>query len=402
MKFGWILMGVTMWAQVEFIDVALEGVSGVTGISGAEELTLSPDGRHVYVTGAAGNSVAAFERLPDGTLTMIAAYFDGLDGLDGLFGAQGVRVSADGLDVYVTGAGEDKLAHFRRSDLTGELTFVRSYSNTVGGPTAMLGPVRLTLDPSDKHLYVSCVTSGSIVIFRRDPLDGSLTYSGTATDGMGYDGLAGASGLAFDGAGRFLFVCGSGEDAIAVLERDGLTGLLSFVAVYRDGMGGIDGIAGTNALAISGRYLYATGFNDSALASFRITLATGALSFLGASFDGVGPVDGLAGPIGVAVSADGGQVMVAGFSDDALAVFDRSGETLLFRQVVFDGSGGVDGLAGAVGVISSADGKHVYATGFSDSGVAQFERVSSLGSLIETWADLTSILDLVTYVSAYP
>lgn len=402
MKFLWMGLSVMAWGQIDFIGVALEGVSGVSGISGAEWLDVAPDGKHLYATGAAGNSLAAFERLADGTLLFVASYVDGVAGVDGLFGAQGVVVSDDDLDVYVTGSGEDKLAHFSRDPVTGLLTFLGTYSNTLSGPTTMQGPVRLVFDPSGKHLYASCVTSGSVIIYRRDPVDGDLTYVGAATDGSGFDGLAGATGMAFEPTGKFLFVSGSGEDAIAVLERDGLTGMLSYVTDYRDGVGGVDGIAGTNDVAVSGRYLFATGFADSALAFFRVTISTGMLTFMDAAFDGVGGVDGLAGPIGVDVSPDGTLVVVSGFSDDALALFERIGSDLYYRDLRRDGIGGVDGVAGTVGVLVSDDGDHVYATGFTDSAVAQFETVPGFSTLLTTWADSTTVTDLVAYISALP
>ncbi len=396
-----LLTGSLCWAQLEFLGFSADGVGGVSGIGGAEFVAVAPDGGHVYVTGASVNGLAVFDRLASGTLSFVESHIDGSAGVDGLLGAQGITISGDDLDVYVTGSAEDKVSHFRRDPSTGMLSFAFAYENGFGGISAMAGPVRVTLDPSGSHLYVGCITSSSVVIFERDALSGDLTFVGSVSDNA-TNGLAGAAGVALNGTGTHLYVSGSGEDAVTLFERDPVTGLLTFLEVYRNGSGGVAGIAGTNDLVVSGRFLYVTGFADSAVAMFRRDPATGLLSFIEAEYDGVGSVDGLSGAIGVAVSPNGKQVLVSGFNDNSVAVFERILGTLTFRQVLTDGSGGVDGLQGSVSPTFSADGKHAYVTGFTDGAVAQFETVASLGTLYETWATSVSITDLAAYVSMYP
>ena len=67
-------------------------------------------------------------------------------------------------------------------------------------------------------------------------------------------------------------------------------------------------------------------------------------------------------------------MFVAGFGDDAVAVFERdnaAGE-LSFRELQRDGVGGVDGLLEPVGIAASPDGRHLYVTGSGDDAVAVF------------------------------
>jgi 6-phosphogluconolactonase (cycloisomerase 2 family) len=165
----------------------------------------------------------------------------------------------------------------------------------------------------------------------------------------------------------------------------GVVGSLSFVGVVKDGVGGVDGLGGAVEVAQSpdGKHVYVAGYSENAVAVFASDPTSGALTFVGAVRDGVGGVDGLDHPIVVAVSPDGKNVYVAGESDDAVAVFarDPTSGALTFVGAVRDGVGGVDGLDGAFGVAVTSDGKHVYVTGQLDDAVAVFARDPASGSL---------------------
>src|SRR5262249_42302813 len=150
------------------------------------------------------------------------------------------------------------------------------------------------------------------------------------------------------------------DDAIAVFSRNAGTGALTFVEMQKDGVGGVDGLAATESIAVSpdGAHVYATGSEDDAIAVFSRNVGTGALTFVEMQKDGVGGVDGLNNAHGVRVSPDGAHVYVAGTDDDALAVFSRNAGTgaLTFVEVQKNGVGGVDGLDNALSVAISGDG----------------------------------------------
>jgi DNA-binding beta-propeller fold protein YncE len=85
--------------------------------------------------------------------------------------------------------------------------------------------------------------------------------------------------------------------------------------MFKDGVGGVDGLDGAYGVAVSsdGKQVFVTGEKDDALVVFDRTAATGVLVYREMFKDGVGGVDGLNGPYDVAVSSDGKQVFVAGF-----------------------------------------------------------------------------------------
>jgi 6-phosphogluconolactonase (cycloisomerase 2 family) len=194
------------------------------------------------------------------------------------------------------------------------------------------------------------------------------------------DGIDGAFDVAASADGAHVYVAGGGDNAVATFDRDPGSGALAFVEQDRDGVGGVDGIAGAFAVAAApdGANVYVVGANETedALAIFSRDAASGALAFVGQVQDGVDGVDGLDDPLGVAASPDDGHIYVTGHTDGAVATFARAPGTgeLSFVEQDRDGVDGVDGLAGAYSPAVSPDGAHVYVAGYDDSAVATFAR----------------------------
>jgi DNA-binding beta-propeller fold protein YncE len=95
------------------------------------------------------------------------------------------------------------------------------------------------------------------------------------------------------------------------------------VGLYRDGVGGVNGLDGTNFVSVSpdGARAYATGYCDSKVVVFKRDAGTGSLTFANLHGDGTYGVDGIANAAGVAPSPDGANVYVTGDGDNAVAAF---------------------------------------------------------------------------------
>nr|WP_322678444.1 beta-propeller fold lactonase family protein [Nostoc sp. DedQUE03]MDZ7973740.1 beta-propeller fold lactonase family protein [Nostoc sp. DedQUE03] len=154
--------------------------------------------------------------------------------------------------------------------------------------------------------------------------------------------------------------------------------ILIFVEVQKDDTNGVDGLASAASVTVSpdGKYLYAAGYDDSAIAVFERDTTTGQLSFVEVQKDDTNGVDGLGGANSLIVSPDGKFLYAAGYDDSAIAVFERDTTTgqLSFVEVQKDDTNGVDGLASAASVTVSPDGKYLYAAGYNDSAVAIYNR----------------------------
>jgi 6-phosphogluconolactonase (cycloisomerase 2 family) len=369
-----------VFGSLTFVELERDGVGGVEGLNGAEDVATSPDGAHVYVVGSNDDAVAVFARdQATGALSFVEFEMDGVGGVDGIDDPRGVTVSPDGAHVYVTGIIDDAVATFSRSPVTGALSFVDVDRDGVGGVDGLNGATGVAVSPDNLHVYVTGRGDDAVATFSRSPATGALSFVEFDQDGIGgVDGLDGADDLAASLDGAHVYVASNVDDAVATFSRNAGTGALSFVAQVKDGVGGVDGLDGAEGVATSpsGTHVYATGFADDAVATFSRNAATGALSFVELDRDGVGGVDGLDVAVGVATSLDGAHVYVGGGGDDALVTFSRDATTgaLSFVELDQDGVEGVDGLSSPGGIAASPDGSHLYVAGISDDSVATFAR----------------------------
>jgi 6-phosphogluconolactonase (cycloisomerase 2 family) len=350
---------------------------GVRFALGAE---VSPDGDHVYVPASDGGgtpsgSVATFARnATTGELQFVEVHFDDVGGVDGLLGASSTALSPDGAHVYATGSIDDAVTVFSRDLGTGALTFVEAKFDGTGGIDGLDASASVALSPDGAHVYVTGAEDDAVAVFGRDGGTGALTFVEGEFDGVGgVDGLNGAGAVAVSPDGAHVYVGGSallltGEDAVAVFSRNAGTGALTFVEALFDGVGGVDGLNGAGTIAISpdGAHVYVAGEFDNAVAVFSRNAGSGALTFGGVAVVQL--------PIGVRVSPDGAHVYATGLFG-SLAAFSRNALTGALTLVETESVG-----ASAVSVSTSADGAHVYAANFLGA-IATFSRDAGTGAL---------------------
>ncbi len=115
-------------AEWSFVDHYWNGRGGVDGLDGVRSVTASPEGRHIYVAGSWDNAVAVFARdAVTGLLAFVEVIRSGESGVGGLYGASSVSVSPDGRHVYATGAYDDAVVVFARDAQTGLLSFLQVF-----------------------------------------------------------------------------------------------------------------------------------------------------------------------------------------------------------------------------------------------------------------------------------
>ena len=387
-----------------------DGESTVQGLAGATAIALSPLGTHLYATGGVGDGLAVFAREPaTGELDYIESFVDNADGIDGLNGASWVLLSALGRHVYVTGAADNAVVVFERDVLTGELSYLETEQNGVGGVSGMLAPTGAALASNGRHLYVAGHGSSAIAIFERDaaiasPTFGLLTYLAEVPDGFEeVDGLGAVRAITLSSLGEHLYAVGESDNAVAVFSRDADTGLLTFLEMQSEGVDGVSGMVAPRGLDLSpdGKHLYVSSFGSGAVAIFARDDDSGSddfgrLTFVDAIVDGEDGADGLAGAQGIKVVPDpppadqGGQhVYVSGASEDEVAIFARDDDSgsadfgkLTFVAVAKDGASGVSSLERPVALAVSPDAQHVYAAASDSDALVVFER--DWDSLTET------------------
>ncbi|MCP4201263.1 MAG: lactonase family protein [bacterium] len=231
--------------DLTFLEIEDDGVGGVDGLDAAEALALSPDGEHLYVAGENDNAVAVFERETAaganfGKLTFLEVEREGVGGVDGMTGANGVAVSPDGDNVYVacerTGGGGDWAAVFTRDDNSmsgtfGELTFVQDLQEEDFGTATTgifafctgVGPDNsgVAVTPDDSQAYLTNPFRGTVAVFDRSVVDGSLTLSDSICDlGFGTEGLAGTVAISLNADGSRAYTAASSFETVSVVCTD--------------------------------------------------------------------------------------------------------------------------------------------------------------------------------------
>lgn len=364
-------------ALLSFLQVSFDGVGGVEGLGGADSVAVSPDGRHVYVTGFDDDAIGVFVRDASRDTVSFASFVqDGLNGLFGLDGATGVAVSPDGKHVYATAQNDDSLVVFSRAATLDELAFVSIEQEGLAGVSGLAESSSVAVAPDGRLVLATGAFPGTLAVFTRSASLDDLSFVTSFADDVGNTtGIGGANAVAISADGVDVYVTGTDDNALAHFVRDGTSDDIAFVASYPSSASG-DGLNLTFDVAVSpdSRHVYVTSLADSAISVFERDPSTPILNLVATYRDGVDGVDGLRLAAGVSVSARGGRVAVTSLGDDALAVFQRDGASGRLRQIDLfrNERQGVVGMNGPLSVADSPDNQNVFVASFLDSALVTF------------------------------
>ena len=309
-----------------YVDRARHNVDGVQSMRYPTGVVVSPDGKHVYVASYGSGAVVSFTRNSGtGGLTYLERKLDGkLDAgkkIVGISRAIELTISRDGKSLYVTGYTDNSVVLFRRDVNTGLLQFVERHKDGSGGVDGLRYPLGLDVSPDGKNVYVAGSADDAVAVFARDNTTGKLTWRQKVEDGNGgVDGIADAADVAVSSDGEHVYVAGYGDEAIAAFSRDS-NGDLTFIHKVSGGL--LDGIASLEA-SPNGTHIFGAAEIDDALVVLERDAATGELTYLEGLRDGVDGVDGLKGARFVAISPDGFHLYTAGYDDKAVSVAYRN------------------------------------------------------------------------------
>jgi DNA-binding beta-propeller fold protein YncE len=400
-------------------------------------VVISADGKNAYAVGYQSNSIAIFDRDPaTGALTQKAGKAGCVSdkGRGGcavgraIEGSRAIAISPDGRNVYVASDDSSSVAIFDRDPATGDLeqkagkagcfsakAEVRSCARSRGIHLA----TSVTVSPDGKSVYVlsysshgpggTTTYSGTLSVFDRDAATGALTqpdgiaacYSKDGTRGhcTKNAALATPNRAVFSPDGKYVYVDNNSSNDLAVLSRDPATGELSLTqtahACITQSNGKCAGTFGASSgIAISpdGKSLYVTGIVGY-LGVFDRDPITGKLTqkpgsagcFAEGAPKGVCPqTRPLREALAVAVSPDGKSVYVTAYTGSGIAIFDRDPATGALTQkaggagcVSDKGDGGCQAgraFGGVLEVTFSPDGRNLYVSSIESSSVAVFNR----------------------------
>lgn len=425
--------------SLSMVQVIRNNQNGNNSMNFPVNVKVSPDGRHVLVTSYADNAVTWFNRNnQNGSLTYAGSLSSDGIGEDVLLGASGLSLSKDGKNVYVASSDGGSVEVFRRNQNTGSLTFINSFSEAQNNASGLEGTVAVTVSADDQQVYAAGTESDALVVFNRNTITGALTYQETLRDGeqnitdlkfpvalavsdkfdevyvadfgsnallsftrnegeatldfgfsergsgLGITGLRGAETAVISPDGNYLYVAAKEGDAVSIFARNQSNGSLTYIDYLEDG-GGLDGLNGATEIIISadGTDVYIAGFWDNTVTHFQRDINTGLLIFSDKEKDGLFGVDGISGANSLVFSENEDYLYVAGFWDNAIGVFTRNTNdgTLEFVDAFFDGENGIDGLEGITKIILNTNQTKLYALGSTEEAIAIFDVNNQNGSL---------------------
>lgn len=394
---------------------------------GSRAIAVSPDGKHVYVASSKSDAIAIFTRdrqtgvLAQSKKTQGCIAAKGAGGCAvaiGLDEPNSVAISPNGRNVYATSRAGNSISTFVRNPKTGALRQLPPpLAGCISGlplpgcatGLALVAPDVVVVSADGNNVYVGSFFGNSVAAFTRNPATGALTQlAGTAaciaeatagcTTGIA---LKSVEGLAISADGASVYAATALSNAVVTLSRNASTGAL---AQATDGSGcivesaltgctlGVQ-LSGANAVAVSPNDdgVYATSLFSNSVTSFSRSSPSGALTqkqgtggcliylrSAGCSFGRA-----LVAPEGLALSPDGRNVYVAAFKTGAIAVLNRGkagsvaqkpGATgCLAPRSVF-GCTPARALKGVSSIALSPDGRYLYSTSFESDAVDIFRR----------------------------
>jgi 6-phosphogluconolactonase (cycloisomerase 2 family) len=180
--------------QLEFVELHQDGRDGISGMDGPVGIAVSPDGTNVYVAGFYGDTLVVFEREPaTGRLRWVETYHHGTF-RGWLRNAFGLTVSPDGRHVYVVT--DRGVSTYRRQQPSGRLVHV---AGTIDGVDH---DVWLTAD--GRHAF-GCGSGSTLVAYTRDSASGALLDGERFAGGFGVTAPAFCFGMTITPDGGSLY-----------------------------------------------------------------------------------------------------------------------------------------------------------------------------------------------------
>jgi 6-phosphogluconolactonase (cycloisomerase 2 family) len=383
----------SVMAEITFVETHLDA-STPASLVNATDTIISPDGKNVYVVSWGSSSLSVFSRdVVTGNLTFIEELIDGQGGVTGLQTLFGIDISPDGSYIYtIAGGGSDQvISVFNRNSSTGILTLTAEYregdddgsGNIINGLSCALD---LVVSPDGKNVYgIGTGGTGTLLVFNRDTITGTLTYSTVFTDGV--DSIEGLStscspnagpinSIAISSDGAYLYNAASIDHSITMWNRDTETGALTYGETLSDGNADFDGLQGVTSLIISpdDTNIYVSGQGEHKIGVYSRNLSTGSLTFVEVQTDEIDNVNNLAGVRSLAISQDGMFVFASAINDHSISLFERNPSTgaLTYSDDATDGLDGVDGLNQVSGMVVSPENTHLYAAAQADAAITVF------------------------------
>lgn len=247
---------------------------------GPAHVSIDPRGRFAYVSNYGAGNLSVFAINEDGSLTeaVDVVQHEGSsvnERRQGRPHVHSIMPSADGLFIYASDLGIDKIMIYEVDLTTGKLTPAEPpyVENTPGA-----GPRHFKIHPNGEFAYAAEELSYTVAAFRVDQSTGALTQiqrvSMVPDD---FEGVNSAADIHISPDGRFLYASNRGHDSLVIFEIGETTGGLSLVG-HEPTRGGHPR---NFMIDQQGEFVLVANRDDDNVVVFRRDETTGKLSYTG-------------------------------------------------------------------------------------------------------------------------
>jgi DNA-binding beta-propeller fold protein YncE len=252
-----------------------------------------------------------------------------------------------------------------------------------------LGGARVVeLTPDGRQLLVTSADDNALAIFNVDS-DFKLSFNKIFINNSKIDGLNGATSLVLSSDGRRAYVVSFYDSALVIFEQD-KQGIYQFIHAIRDGLpyeevfSDKESVKAKDKLGLLGAYDIAITSDNSQL--FIASVASNAVSIFDMTENGNvlfnqlirdsdNTVYGLAGAVNVTITSNNSQVIVAGFNENAITIFNRDENGALeHSQTLINGKDGVKNMVSPQGLAMSPDDNYLYAACSGGNAIVVFAK----------------------------
>ncbi|WP_406642586.1 beta-propeller fold lactonase family protein [Pectobacterium brasiliense] len=266
--------------------------AAVEGVEGISQLQVSAEGNSVYALRADGNAIVWFSRDAEGNLTHKETLNDGETSRFGgnLWNVVEITLSEDGKNLYLINSYGDQLAYFSRDTATGALTYVKALGGDMNNPPYLWAPTSILSRGNLLFVTTDPSNGSTLIAYQRDDSGNlkPLGYIRNFTDAAGnIVAFSGLTQLTVSAEGRSIFVANA--EHIDAFSLDTATGTFTHIARVA-----AEGTVSDIALSADARVLYVTQ-SDGALTRYVLNDQTltklDTLKNAGTSFTHLLPVD---------------------------------------------------------------------------------------------------------------
>ena len=346
--------------------------------------------QHVYVASLTGNGKLMHFTFNNGTLNFVSTIDNSVVGFETakISLIRQIILSADGNFLYTASSGDSSISAFSIDNISKELSFIASYSETTPGEFGITGLYGLSISPDGKHLYAAGSNADSVASFGINLTTGELSFIEKETLDIDDPNDSGGTvtfmdrpvNLTVSPDGANLYVSAEFSSAVVVFNRDATTGMLNYVQSLKSGVAGVSDLGGTTSLktSLNGSHVYALGRTENSVVIFNRAV-NGNLTF-NKSLTKVQPdFIGLDSPIGLVINPNNNRLYAIGFDDSSMVTFNRNNDSvssafgdLEFADIEQDGIDNVNTMNGPTSLDISSDGKWIIVAAGIDNALTIF------------------------------